>query len=81
MLTKTNKTDSKINCQTRVFLNDPRTFLTPTSLDLVDDFAVDKFIKLMEDNNNIRIPIEPKISMNAGFPVGPKILKPGYPLA
>jgi hypothetical protein len=39
--------DSARNCLIRWLLDEPNTFRTPTSLALLADLAVDKFIKLI----------------------------------
>ncbi len=47
------KVDSVRNCQIRVFLSVPNTFLMPTSLALFAERAVDRFMKLMQAINKI----------------------------
>ena len=54
-----------------MLLAEPNTFLTPTSLALPVDRAVDKFMKLIADSHSTKTPMAVNILMNKGFPVGP----------
>ena len=53
--------DSVRNCAIRLFLKEPNTFLTPTSFARLDERAVERFIKLTQAINKIRIAIKEKI--------------------
>ena len=46
--------DSPKNCLIKEPLPAPNTFLTPTSVDLLEERAVDKFIKLMQAINKVK---------------------------
>ncbi len=53
--------DSKRNCLNKLILKAPTTFRIPTSLALVAERAVDKFMKLIMATNNIKIAIIEKV--------------------
>ena len=53
--------DSPMNCQIRDFFSAPKTFRTPTSADLFEDRAVDRFMKLMHAINNVKRAIDPSM--------------------
>ena len=55
------KADSPKNCHIIFFLYAPNTFLKPTSFLLMADFAVERFIKLMQAINRIIKAVKEKI--------------------
>ena len=54
---KQSKNDSPMNCHINWPLSDPMTFLTPISLALFKDRAIDRLIKLMQAINNMKMAI------------------------
>src|SRR5437870_2024619 len=55
------KTDSPINCNTRLLRNAPNTLRKPTSFERPTARIVERFIKLMQAIKRINIAIERKI--------------------
>src|SRR5580704_14339061 len=53
--------DSVRNCVIRLFFRPPNTFLTPTSFARLAEDAVERFMKLMQASNKIKMAIAEKI--------------------
>src|SRR5690606_7917497 len=71
--TLTIKRDSPKNCLTNCSLLEPTDFLTPTSLALFSDLAVDKFMKLIHANKRTNAPIIPN---NHTYSIRPPVCTP-----
>ena len=67
------------NCLSREVFCAPRTFLTPTSAALLAEFAVDRFMKLIQAINNVSKAMEPRINNRVLLPDIPAFLADGPP--